>query len=175
MLIRNEIMKYCPKCGSAAFKQVDGKKFYCDACGFVFFMNNATAVAMFIADEQNRLLMVVRADDPAKGKLDLPGGFVDPGETVEHAGIREVKEELNLDVEQIEYLCTNPNSYFYKGVTYPVTDVAYVCKVGDFSEMKLSDEIADTVFLEPERINFDEFAFGSTVKNVKKFIDTQKK
>ena len=60
--------------------------------------------------------MVRRAKEPAKGTLDLPGGFVDMGETVEQGMIREIKEETGLDVEEIQYLFSSPNVYMYSGM-----------------------------------------------------------
>ena len=53
-----------------------------------------------ITDENNqKVLLVKRKNEPFQGKWALPGGFVDYGETVEQAAVREVKEELGSDVE----------------------------------------------------------------------------
>ena len=52
-----------------------------------------------------------RAKEPAKGTLDLPGGFVDMYETVEDGMRREIKEETGLDVTEIQYLFSSPNVY----------------------------------------------------------------
>lgn len=45
------------------------------------------------------VVLIQRGTDPYKGMWALPGGFVDVGETVESAAVREAKEETNLDVE----------------------------------------------------------------------------
>ncbi len=57
-----------------------------------------------IVYRENRVLLVKRGREPFKGRWVFPGGFVDYGETVEHASIREVKEETGVDVRLIDIL-----------------------------------------------------------------------
>ena len=52
-----------------------------------------------ITDAADRVLLIRRGHEPFKEVWSLPGGKVDPGETVEQAALREVKEELRVDVE----------------------------------------------------------------------------
>ncbi len=52
-----------------------------------------------IADREGRVLVMERGTEPFRGTWVLPGGYVDPGETVEQACIREVREELGLEVK----------------------------------------------------------------------------
>jgi 8-oxo-dGTP diphosphatase len=59
----------------------------------------ALTVDAVITDEHGRVLMMERGTDPFRGTWVFPGGYVDPGETVEQACIREVREELGLEVK----------------------------------------------------------------------------
>lgn len=51
-----------------------------------------------IIEHQDKIVLIRRMNNPYKGHYALPGGFVDVGETVEHAAIREAKEETGLDI-----------------------------------------------------------------------------
>ena len=108
------VISYCPKCGSDEFVFEGERSFLCGKCKFNFFINSAAAVAVLMVNDKGQLLLTKRAFEPQKGMLDLPGGFVDPGETVEEAAVREVKEELNLDVHHLRYLISQCNEYEYR-------------------------------------------------------------
>ncbi|MDH4202586.1 MAG: NUDIX domain-containing protein [Phycisphaerae bacterium] len=161
---------YCPKCSARALKPSSPKSIVCSECGFEYFFNPAAAVAGLIANDAGQLLVTVRAADPGKGSWDLPGGFIDPGETAEHALAREIFEELNLDVASMDYFGSAPNEYTYKGVTYSTLDMAFICHVADFSMMKALDDIEQAIFLPPESIDLDHFAFPSIRTFVERFI-----
>ena len=117
--------------------------------------------------------MAVRAHEPAKGLWDLPGGFVDPGETAEQALAREIKEELNLDIASMEYFASAANEYTYKGITYSTVDVVFVCQIADFSTMKALDEIQKVLFIPTNKIDFSRLAFASTRTIMEKYIATK--
>lgn len=153
---------YCPKCSAAALKSSSSKSIVCTECEFEYFFNSAAAAAGMIFNGKNELLLTVRGHEPCKGKLDLPGGFVDPGETAEHALAREIKEELNLEVNSMDYFATATNEYLYKNVTYPTLDIAFICHVSDFSTLSLQDEIHDVRMIVPGEIDSEQIAFDST-------------
>ena len=82
--------KYCPKCGSVHFEINNEKSKRCADCEFVYYFNPSAATVALIMNERNELLVCRRAKDPAKGTLDLPGGFIDMAETGEEGVSREV-------------------------------------------------------------------------------------
>lgn len=145
---------YCPKCGSDSFKSGDrGRSFRCEACRFIFFINNSAAVACLIFNSLGELLLTRRAFEPNKGMLDLPGGFVEPMETAEDAVIREIKEELNLDITKMYYLVSFPNLYPFSKIVVPTVDLAFICETDHFSQMKPGDDVASIEFISPEKID----------------------
>ena len=66
---------YCPECGSPHFEVNNEKSKKCTDCGFVYYFNPSSATVALILNEKKELLVCRRAKEPAKGTLDLPGGF----------------------------------------------------------------------------------------------------
>ena len=125
--------KYCPKCGSIHFEINNEKSKRCADCGFVYYFNPSAATVALIMNEQNELLVCRRAKDPAKGTLDLPGGFIDMAETGEEGVRREVKEETGLDVRNAEggYLFTYKRENPGEGDNYFVDVYRFTLDIDD--------------------------------------------
>lgn len=119
-----EWARVCPRCGKEVFHSADGRRHACEACGLVYFHNPAAAVCALLRHEQS-LALVVRGKEPALGKLDLPGGFVDPGEDLESALLRELHEELALKISSPRYRFSIPNTYRYRDVDYWTVDAMF--------------------------------------------------
>jgi mutator protein MutT len=153
--------KFCPSCGQRQAAQPTGRPFHCPSCGFVYYFNPAIAAAALVLDGEGRVLFIRRAKDPAKGKLAMPGGFVDVGETVEEALRREVREEVNLELAALEYLSGHPNSYPYKGVTYPVLDFFFITQAHTADTVAALDGVESYCWLKPAEVHLDDIAFPS--------------
>lgn len=85
--------QFCPVCGSNHFEINNIKSKKCKDCGFSYYLNPSSATVALILNSKEELLAVRRKKDPAKGALDLPGGFVDMDETGEEGMAREVKRK----------------------------------------------------------------------------------
>ena len=162
--------KYCPVCGADNFTENDGKSKKCHKCGFRYYLNAVSAVAGFIVDDNNRLLLCRRAKEPLKGTLDLPGGFVDIGETAEDAIRREVKEELNLHTDSIRYLFSIPNEYLYSGFNVRTLDMFFMIKISDMSTLTAKDDVAQAMFIPFDQININRIGLKSIKIAVEKFL-----
>lgn len=139
--------KYCPKCGSEHFNIHNEKSKQCTNCGFVYYFNPSSATVALILNKKNELLVCRRAKDPAKGTLDLPGGFIDMDETAEEGVAREVLEETGLKVKEAIYRFTLPNIYVYSGFPVHTLDMFFLCKVEDTSHIAAMDDAADAFFI----------------------------
>ncbi|WP_044207140.1 NUDIX domain-containing protein [Flammeovirga sp. OC4] len=166
-----EHFKSCPKCKSDAI-QFDKKHFVCSNCGFDLYINASAAVAVLITNQQGELLLTVRKFDPFKGTYDLPGGFVDINETVEDAAIREIKEELNLDIISLEYFCSFPNTYTYKEVDYYTLDMVFKAQIKDFSPLQANDDVSSIEFISPKKIDTTTIGLTSIKAIVSKYIES---
>ncbi len=147
----------------------EGKAIYCLDCGFVYYHNVAAAAAV-ILEYQDNILLTKRAKEPCKGGLDLPGGFIDYHESAETGLIREVQEELNLKIENPEFLTTAPNLYEYENIEYPVLDVIFYCNLTDISGIAARDDVAGFEWYEPQQIDLKTIAFPSTREGVRTYL-----
>ncbi len=162
--------KHCPKCGSAHFEVNNEKSKRCCDCGFVYYFNPSSATVALIMNERNELLVCRRAKEPAKGTLDLPGGFIDMAETGEEGVAREVKEETGMEVKKAEYLFSLPNLYVYSGFTVHTLDMFFRCSVADTLHYKAMDDAADLFFLPIKEIHTEDFGLGSIRKGLEIFL-----
>lgn len=160
--------KYCPKCGSDHFIENNFKSKRCERCGFVYYFNSSSSTIALIINEDKELLVATRAHDPAKGTLDLPGGFVDMNETGEKAVIREVKEETYLDVKEAKYLFSIPNTYVYSGFEVHTLDLVYLCEVDNTDKMKAEDDVSNLQFIKISELNPDLFGLISVKEVIRK-------
>ena len=154
--------RFCPSCARPGGGWVGGREFRCPACGFRFFQNVAAACGVLIAHE-GRFLFLERAKDPAKGLLGLPGGFVDPGESVEVGLAREVAEEIGGALGPIVFLASFPNRYPFAGVEYHTCDLYFRAElVGDPGLLKADPaEVAGLRWMKPNEVRLEGLAFGS--------------
>ena len=166
-----EKFKYCPVCGSAHFVVNNFKSKKCEDCGFTYYANPCSATAAFIVNDKEELLVVRRAKEPAKGTLDLPGGFCDMGETVEEGMIREIKEETGLEVTEIQYLFSSPNEYVYSGMGIHTLDMDYLARVHcDSVAVTAHDDAAEAMWIPINKVNPAEFGLTSIRNAVIRFL-----
>lgn len=158
---------YCPRCGAKEFIEVNEKAKKCTACHFVYYFNPSAAVACVIKDKADQILVVRRGKDPAKGTLDLPGGFSDMFETVEESARREVKEETGLEILSLRYLFSLPNIYPYSGFEVHTVDMIFLCEVESFNAAVAGDDASEIVVVPKEELNPEAFGLTSIRQAVK--------
>ena len=162
---------YCPKCGAKAFCEDTEKSKRCEACGFVYFMNPSASTVAVIMDDQDRLLVVRRSKEPAKGTLDLPGGFSDCFETGEEGVRREVLEETGLSVTEASYLFSLPNMYRYCGLDIPTLDLFFLCKVADTKGATAMDDAGEVLWLPWQEVRAEDFGLKSISLGVSRLLE----
>lgn len=162
--------RFCPVCGSADFVANNEKSKRCLQCGFVYYMNPSAATVAVIVNEDDELLVVRRAKEPAKGTLDLPGGFSDCYETSEEGVCREVMEETGLKVERVEFLFSLPNLYMYSGLQIHTIDMFYLCYVKDKKNAKAADDAAELMWIPWSEIRPETFGLGSIRRGIEKIL-----
>ena len=92
--------RYCPNCAhEMAPTEIEGKTLSaCSSCGYVQYHDPKVAAGVLLSDGEGRVLLMQRGHNPRKGLWSYPSGYVDAGETVENAAVRETREEVQVEV-----------------------------------------------------------------------------
>jgi 8-oxo-dGTP diphosphatase len=158
--------RFCPRCGGGlerrSLKPGDPKRLVCSACGFIFYQD-PKVVAATVFTLNGGIVLLKRGVEPALGKWVFPGGYVDRGESVQEAAIRETKEESNLQVKLGSLL----NVYSYPGS--PNVIVVYTAQVLE-GTLAAADECTDARTFGAAEIPWDELAFQSTKDALHEYI-----
>ncbi len=169
-----EAYTHCPLCGSTNYVAGSpGRR--CDDCGHREFNNPVAAAGAFISDDEGRLLLIRRANDPAKGSLMIPGGFLDGGESLEDAVRREVHEEVGLDIIDLTYLTSHTNQYLFDGLHRVTVDVMFAATVESLNVVLDVSEATGFEFLTPDDIDPADLAFDSIRAGYQAWLLTQSK
>ena len=114
---------------------------------------------IFIFDDEFNFILIKRKNNPYKDCWALPGGFVEYGESVETAAIREAKEETNIDVElkDLVNVYSEPN----RDPRGHTVTVAYIAK-GNISEMKADSDAKEIGIFSAEKLDEINIAFDHT-------------
>ena len=162
--------RYCPLCGSGRFDVSSERSRRCADCGFELWQNASAAVAAFIVNDKGELLVCRRAKEPARGTLDLPGGFVDPDETLEQALQRELQEELGCAPATVGYLFSIPNRYAWGDVVVPTTDCFFRCTLPAGADVKASDDVEAVRWVPLGDVCPADFGLRSIADAVERFL-----
>lgn len=159
--------RFCPRCGGPLdrrlLKPTEPERLVCAACGFVFYLDPKIAVGTIIRTAPDALVLVRRAIEPGYGKWVFPGGYVDRGEPLPVAAVREAREECGLDV-RLDGLV---NIYSYPGRT-PVIVVYAATATG--GTLCFDDEGLEIAEFGASAIPWDDLAFRSTAEGLRDYL-----
>ena len=125
--------------------------------------------AAIMENEKGEILLVKRKFDPMKGFWDWPGGFVNPGESLEDSVKREIKEELGVDVTVNKISGVYEDRYLYQGIQNYALCIAVSAKITN-GEITVSDDVSEFNFFSPSKIFEAELAFPSVKKGIEDYL-----
>ncbi len=150
--------KFCPRCGMRLeeryLEDEQHVRKICPACDFIFYMN-PKVVAGAIPRQGDRIWLVRRSIEPSWGSWTFPGGYVDLGEQVSEAAIRETYEETLLKIRLDGLL----NVYSYANVGIVLVAFRATVIGGEAGATPESQEVKAFTLAE---IPWDRLAFPST-------------
>jgi ADP-ribose pyrophosphatase YjhB (NUDIX family) len=158
---------FCPCCGGGLerrrLKSTEPERPVCSRCGFVFYLDPKVAVGTIIRHTDDRIVLVRRAIEPGYGRWVFPGGYVDRGEPLPAAAIREAREECGLEV-RLEGLV---NIYSYPGRA-PVIVVYAATAIG--GTLCVDEESLEMGEFDAATIPWEQLAFRSTHEALRDYL-----
>lgn len=159
--------RFCPTCAgpleSRLLKAGDPERLVCTLCGQVIYLDPKVAVGTIIRTDDERLVMVRRAIEPGYGQWVFPGGYVDRGEEVTGAAIREAREEAGVEV-RLEKL-VNIYSYAHRSLIVLV----YAGRMIG-GELCTDEECLEARLFRPDELPWDQLAFDSTSRGLRDYL-----
>lgn len=157
--------RYCLRCaGKLSLKVIktgDPKRLVCERCDYVHYLDPKVS-ACTILTQDGKLVLLKRGIEPGLGKWVFPGGFVDRGETLEQAAIREAKEEAGVDVS----LKGLVGAYSYEGSM--VVIIVYAATI-EGGELRALDEMLELKLFPQEEVPWNDLAFPSTADAIRDY------
>lgn len=159
--------RFCPRCGGTLERRLlkagEPERPVCTRCGFVFYIDPKIAVGTIIVTDGGGLVLVRRAIEPGYGKWVFPGGYVDRGEPLTAAAVREAREECGLDV-RLDGLV---NIYSYAGRA-PVIVVYAATAIGGV--LTIDEESLESAEFATGALPWDDLAFRSTHEGLRDYL-----
>ncbi len=151
-----EPYRFCPADGTRLEEPKPSGGARCPLCGRSWYRSSSPAVGATIV-RGGRALVTVRAGEPEKGRVDLPGGFLQVGEHAVDGIVREVREELGVEIE----VAGGP--FLLEMHTYG-EDGGYVLPIGFRArivsgEPNPTDDVANVRWISAEEIDDTDFAW----------------
>ena len=158
--------RFCPRCGGPLARRLmkagEPKRLVCRSCSFIFYLDPKVVTATLITIDR-RIVLLRRGVEPSLGKWVFPGGYVDRGESVEDAAVRETKEESCLDVRLAKIV----GVYSYSGSANVI--VVYAAEVIG-GNLEAGDESLEARAFDAPEIPWGDLAFDSTRDALEDYI-----
>lgn len=153
--------RHCPRCAADLERRVpagdDEERLVCPSCGLVLYENPAPTAGAIVNDREGRIMLVRRAIEPFKGKWDVPGGFIKPGEDGDDAVRRELAEELGVEAIVGVAAWVIADTYGADGV--PTLNIFYPARI-ESGEPAPADDVAEIAWFGADELPPDsEIAF----------------
>jgi ADP-ribose pyrophosphatase YjhB (NUDIX family) len=159
-------LRFCPRCAGplAGQSEAEGEPRFptCAACGFIYYYDPKLAAGV-IPEIEGRIGLIRRAIEPGLGLWTFPAGYVNRGEKVEQAAIRETLEEACIEVSLRRLV----GVYSYTG--RPVVIVVYAGEVTSGC-LGCGVEALEARTFAPDEIPWDDLAFPSVREGLRDFL-----
>ena len=167
--------QHCLLCGSDLIKTESHLE--CSSCGLPNYLNPAPCNTCIIENDKGEILLVRRGIEPFKGMWDLPGGFIQPGETFEESVKRELQEELSVKVELIKIIDGYNDIYIYESKEQKIVSptICFVVAVKVVSgTLTPGDDITECKFFPKNTVLKQKVAFKNVELGIRDYLKSIK-
>ncbi len=161
--------RYCPACGSRLQEHDHEGGAHCNACGRAWYRNPAPTVGAAIVRD-GRALVTVRARPPHRGEIDIPGGFLQPGEDPVEGLRREVREELGIEVDTSIERCVQAVPHRYGPEGDWVLALGFVADPVGEVDLQPADDVAAARWVTAGELEELDFAWEHDRRLVRKAL-----
>ena len=160
---------FCPSCGARLPAAFDDSGKRCSSCGRTWYSNPApTAGAAIVRGDT--VLVTVRAREPHKGKIDVPGGFLETGEEPAEGLKREVSEELGIDIQASLADCVQMVPHVYGPEGEWLLSMGFVVRMDGEVELHPDDDVAEARWITEDDVEGLDFAWEHDRRLVRKAL-----
>jgi len=160
--------KFCPICGARLGRREENL-LICDNSHQIY-INPKITNAVIFENARGQIMLVRRRYPPHTRMWDLPGGFVDLNENMEESARREIKEELGIEAEGLEYVASSNDTYEYQGLFHPTICITFKANAPEEKNIKVTDDIEGYRYFDRDSIPFDDIGFASMRKVIERYL-----
>jgi len=170
-MINETDLLYCPACATP-FGKLNQNVFICPNCKLHHYINPKPTNAIILENKKGEILFVVRALDPHKGMLDLPGGFMDINETLEDSTRREVREELGIEIGTFSYVSSFHDEYEHGGLSSRTVCMLFHGELPENTRIYPSDDAESFLMIPKTQIPYNRLAFEGMKNALREVFDS---
>ncbi len=159
--------RFCMACGGrlSRVRQEGRVRLICRRCGWIFYGNPIPAAVALVV-RGGKVLLARRAAEPYGGTWDLPGGFLEAGETPEQGLAREIKEELGTRMRSARFLAFFTETYGPGG--FPILAAVYRVRLHP-GRLRHGSDVSQARWFSRRQLPYREIGFPSVRRALKRF------
>jgi ADP-ribose pyrophosphatase YjhB (NUDIX family) len=163
-------INYCSSCGAGVSLRIPPgdslPRYVCDACGAIHYRNPRLVVGALPVWE-DKVLLCRRAIEPRRGLWTLPAGFMENGETVAEAALRETREEANANISLGD---------MFTLISVPQISQVHVVYRATLIDLDFSagEETLEVRLFGEQDIPWDEIAFRTIALTLRHYFDDRR-
>lgn len=154
--------RFCPDCGAPSASEAETWPRRCSRCGAAHHLDPRPCASALAVDHQGRVLLVRRDIEPRRGLWQVPGGFMEAGESPEQAATRELREEALVDIDRLRLLGV------YSAVAISLLVIVYEARA--LGAGAAGHDVQEVGWFTPDKVPWAELSYTSTEQTIRDWL-----